>query len=106
VSFSGLITSESGSAFADNPCNSKWTFFLGLWARLGHNKDPISTQMEGSEDKDSCAGVASEAELLSLPLIMRQRVMGPDDREVLYWIMQRGMSTARQRRRSILHIIL
>ena len=61
-------------------------------------------QMEGLEYKGSCATVV-EAGRLRLPLAMHERVMIVDDREVLYCIMQRGMRTARQRRRRIAHIM-
>ena len=65
---------------------------------------PKLMQTEGSEDKHSCAA-GVEAGPLSLPLTMHEPVMSVNDREVLYYIMQRGMRTARQRRRSIDYIM-
>jgi len=50
--------------------------------------DPNLRETEGSEGKHSC-GAGVEAELLSLPLTMHERVimMSVDDREVLHGIM-------------------
>lgn len=89
------------------PSRLFFLFSFGFWPAFGIINDPKSlTSTEGSEGKHSCAS-GVEAELLSLPLTMHERVMSLDDREVLQCIMpaQRGLITVRQRRRNIVYIV-